>query len=140
MEVPITLPLDHDGFLRRECPRAESAEAPTSYFCPLCGEPAGTESWYTQEQLDYIRGVSIAAATRSMNQELGQAFRSLKNNKSLTVRQTGEFNVPDEPMPLTDADDMTTITSPCHPYEPVKVPETQASPFHCLVCGAPYAV
>jgi hypothetical protein len=52
MDIPITLPLDSDGFLRRECPKCEREfkwhEGPTEdrpqdwndppvYWCPLCG-------------------------------------------------------------------------------------------------------
>jgi hypothetical protein len=32
------------------------------------------------------------------------------------------------------------VASPCHAYEPVKVPEAATGPLHCLVRGQPFAV
>ena len=41
------------------------------------------------------------------------------------------------PAPLVEPNDMLIIESPCHPWEPVKVPQARAgsSPLFCLVCG-----
>lgn len=47
---------------------------------------------------------------------------------------------PEPPGALVDPDDMEIIASPCHSYEPVKVSESADRPFHCLVCGMPFAV
>jgi hypothetical protein len=35
---------------------------------------------------------------------------------------------------------MMIVISPCHSYEPVKVPEATEGPLHCLICGTPFAV
>jgi hypothetical protein len=154
MEISVTLPLDSDGFLRRECPHcvrqfkwhdgpaneeAEDQPAATTYYCPLCGQPAGPDSWWTQEQLDYAEGVAMPAAIQQLDDELGRAFKGM-NSKHFKIKKTGHLDAPDEPMPLTEPDDMSIVTSPCHGYEPVKVPETESSPFYCLVCGAAFAV
>ena len=74
----MSLPLDEDGFLRRECPNCERqfkwwytppSEATTeqtaleqveAYFCPYCYEPASPNAWWTKEQLEY--GQRMAAA------------------------------------------------------------------------------
>lgn len=153
MDIPISLPLDHDGFLRRECPHclqefkwhhgpaneeAELAENPETYHCPLCGEPAGSDSWWTQNQIEHIQQASLPAALQTIEDELGGLFRGV-SNKHFSVKQTKSFSAPEAPMPLVEKDDMTIITSPCHAYEPVKVPETATSPFHCLVCGSRFA-
>ena len=57
MDFQVSLPLDSDGFLRRECPHcvqefkwhhgpaneeAEAADEPAAYTCPLCGQGGGT--------------------------------------------------------------------------------------------------
>lgn len=65
IRVPVSLPLDSDGFLRRECPTCEEefnptceeefkwfshaegdhdAEQASQYFCPICGAAAGLDS------------------------------------------------------------------------------------------------
>ena len=148
------MPLDSDGFLRRECPHclkqfkwhhgpanaeAESYPDPPAYSCPLCGRPAGPDSWWTQQQLDYAQGVATPAALRHVQDELDRAF-SGHNNKHVRFKTSRTASLPDEPMPLTEPDDMVIIASPCHPYEPVKVPEEGAGPFHCLICGERFAL
>ena len=61
-EIPMSLPLDKDSFLRRECPNCErqfkwwptppeeeiseeTQEAPEAYFCPYCHEPTSPDAW-----------------------------------------------------------------------------------------------
>lgn len=154
MEFSIEIPIDNDGFIRRECPNcmqqfkwhhgpanaeAEQAPPPTAYFCPLCGQPAGLDSWWTQEQLDFAEGVVMPAAMREINAELGRALRG-SSNKFLSFKQAGHLDGPNGPMPLTEPDDMSIVASPCHAYEPVKVPDGRPSPFYCLVCGSAFAV
>ena len=154
MDITVSLPLDHDGFLPRECPHCvqqfkwhngpanEEAErhsdGPT-YYCPFCGQPAGPDSWFTREQAEYLEGVAAPALTRLVDEELSRAFKGL-GSKNIKIKKTGHLDLPDEPMPMVEADDMTIIVSPCHPYEPVKVPETATGPYHCLVCGQAFAV
>lgn len=41
--------------------------------------------------------------------------------------------------PLHEPDDMVIVEPPCHPEEPVKVPDDAQAPFHCLDCGTPFA-
>ncbi len=154
MEIDVSLPLDNDGFLRRQCPHcnsefkwhhgpaneeAESAPIPTSYYCPLCGQPAEPDRWFTHVQVDYIEGVSAPAVTRELDDLLGDAFKGL-NSKHVKWKRTGHLDAPDEPAPLVEPDDMVIVVAPCHSYEPVKVPEDAPGPFHCMVCGEPFAV
>jgi len=154
MDIPITLPLDSDGFLRRECPHctaqfkwhsgpaseeAEQHPDPPAYYCPLCGQPAGPDSWWTQEQISYAEGAAAPAITQYADELLKDAFKGL-NNKYVRIEQTGHLDVPDAPMPLTEPDDMSIIMSPCHSYEPVKVPDNHTGPLHCLICGTAFAV
>ena len=61
--LEMSMPLDSDGFLRRECPTCErefkwfhtpaeeGSAAPVidgGYFCPYCGVQAETNTWLTQ--------------------------------------------------------------------------------------------
>ncbi|MFH9134481.1 hypothetical protein [Streptomyces sp. NPDC017524] len=149
----MSLPLDHDGFVRRECPHCisqfkwhhgpanEEAEqqSPTAYYCPLCGQPAGLDSWWTQEQIDYTRGVIAPGVARLVEDELKNVFKSTRS-KYVRVSLKGGVESPKVPSPLTEPDDMVIVTSPCHSYEPVKVPEDSSGPYHCLVCGQAFAV
>ncbi len=154
MDISVSLPLDSDGFLRRGCPHcnrefkwhhgpaneeAEHAAPPTSYFCPLCGLPAATDHWNTEAQVQHIEGVAMPSLLRHSEELMRDAFKGL-SSKNLRVTTSGHVDTPDEPAPLAEPDDMTIVAAPCHSYEPVKVPEEAAGPFHCLLCGQAFAV
>ncbi len=150
MEIPVEFPLDSDGFLRRECPtcgrefkwhygptdaRPADAADPPRFTCPLCGELANHDAWFTQAQITYQQELVGFHAMDMINDELSRAFRGSKN---LTYTP-GKSNAP-APTPLTEPDDMLIVESPCHPWEPVKVPSERADsgPLYCLVCGDTY--
>jgi hypothetical protein len=139
------LPLDSDGYLRRQCESCGREFKwhygttdltppdwidPDQYFCPLCGQPG--DQWATEAQVQYGFDVSMPAAMDDIFADLGKA---LGPNFKMT-RGSGE------PVPafLHEPDDMDAIASPCHPWEPVKVPEDSSAPYHCLVCGTAFVV
>lgn len=148
--IPVSIPLDTDGFLRRECPTCVSqfkwfsqneddvqAEPVDQYFCPLCGVPADTGNWWTPDQLEHVRAVAAPEVVRLLKNGVGDAFRDIAG---MTVEQT-RGSGPDVPSPdsLFETDDMVIVESHCHPNEPVKVPEDRTGRVHCLVCGSTYS-
>lgn len=152
--IPVELPLDADGFIRRECPHceqqfkwhsgpanaeAEEQPAPETYYCPLCGQPAGLDSWWTKEQLEYVEEAAAPSVLEAMEAEVDKMFKGL-NGPNITVRRTGRSESPEPPMPLLEPNDMVIVASPCHAWEPIKAPEARVAPLHCLVCGAAFAV
>ncbi|CAH0300403.1 hypothetical protein [Rhodococcoides fascians] len=137
MNVPI--PTDDDGYLRRECPACEEQfkwhhgpieggpadlPSPNEYYCPLCGVPAATDQWWTKEQIEYAQGRAMPAVLEQLSNEMGLEIK-------------GASEVPTE---MTEPNDMIIVQSPCHAYEPVKVPNDYPQPLYCLVCGNAYAV
>ena len=150
----MSLPLDKDGFVRRECPNCErqfkwwptppsedaseeAQQASEGYFCPYCHEPADPGTWWTKEQLKYAQEVAAAEV-------LGPQLRRFKSNIEGTGRRSRgmKFNVSlpqfSRPEPLTEPDDMIRVDVPCHPEEPLKVGEEWDSEVACLVCGIRY--
>lgn len=149
IRVPVSLPLDDDGFLRRECPTCElefkwfshsegdpNAEVVEQYFCPLCGEPAGTDQWWTPAQLDYAHGVAGPAIDLMVQDSVRDAFRGAKG-MTFNVNRSFSFDIA-TPDALSEPNDMVIVEPPCHPNEPLKVPEANASQVHCLVCGTTF--
>lgn len=154
MNISVSIQLDNDGFLRRECPschqqfkwhngpaneEAESQPAAETYFCPFCGVAAATDEWTTAEQQEYIREMAIPAAVQALDDELGAMFKGM-SSRNFKIKKTGHLDVPDEPNLVTEPDDMMIVASPCHGWEPVKVPEGTAAPVYCLVCGGAFAL
>ena len=154
--IPMSLPLDKDGFLRRECPHCERQfkwwptspseeafeevhEVPEAYFCPYCHEPADPNSWWTKEQLE--RAQQLAAA-----EALGPELRQFKSSMEGGNRRSGmmrfDVSLPSlsRPEPLTEPDDMARVDVPCHPEEPIKVDEEWDKEVTCLICGIHYPI
>jgi hypothetical protein len=144
----ISVPLDSDGFLRRECPACEQqfkwrasgpddeVEHVDQYFCPLCGRPAGPDAWWTHEQLENAKAAIVPEALQAVQDALGQAF---KGNRSVSFKPATDLGAAPVPKPLHEPDDMVIVEPPCHVSEPVKVPDDAPSPYYCLVCGSPFA-
>lgn len=139
--------------MRRECPNclkqfkwhdgpanedAEHQPSASAYYYPFCGQPAGLDRWWTTEQVEYTRGMAAPAAMQVVDDELSKAFRGL-NSKYVKVTKKGSFDKPAEPDPMVEPDDMIILASPCHAWEPIKVPDETQAPVHCLVCGQAFA-
>lgn len=155
--IPLRLPLDADGFLRRECPacfrefkwrptppRAEgdlaaeavlNAEANAEYFCPYCGHRAAAAAWWTRGQLRVIettaRDYAVSTAIASLQESVGD----VKGASGGLLRVRLESSSGSRSRRLTEPNDMRRVDFTCHPGEPVKVLESWADAAHCLVCG-----
>jgi len=150
IRVPMTLPLDSDGFLRRECPSCEqqfkwfnhedgdaNAEVVNQYFCPLCGVASGVDSWWTPEQIDYMEGIGGPVIEQFLQDSIDDMFEGVKG---LTFKSDQSFTLDSEtPHALVESDDMTIVEPPCHPNEPFKVGETVASAY-CIICGEAFGI
>lgn len=150
IRIPVSLPLDSDGFVRRECPTCEcefkwfshdegntAAEPVSQYFCPLCGEPAAVDEWWTPAQVEYGYASGGPEIDRAVQESVADMFKGLKG---FEFKPNSSFSLDiATPEPLIEPDDMVTVEPPCHPNEPVKVPEEATQRVHCLVCGAPFA-
>ena len=149
--IQVSVPLDSDGFLRRECPHcgqqfkwhngpanaeAESQHRPVAYSCPLCGQPAADDSWNTPEQVELFKRAAMPVALEAAQDELESMFRGMKG----FTYQRGRDEVVEPAEPLVEPDDMTIVTSPCHDFEPVKVPDNRTGTLYCLICGSAFAM
>lgn len=149
--VSIQLPLDEDGFLRRECPSCEQefkwhhgptggepddATRPAVYYCPLCGRPSGIDNWWTQEQLEYVQGVALGHVVNELRDELRRMERRSKG----LLKFMSSSDEPEHPDALHEGDDMVIVASPCHDWEPAKVPAQWSAPLHCMICGTGYSL
>jgi hypothetical protein len=149
-QFTMSVPIDDDGFLRRECPtcdrefkwlHSDDAEAdgePTSpggYFCPYCGLQAPPTHWWTKEQLQHA---SAVVTEELIQPELKDLKGSLEAASSGLISLTADISIPDPPASvLTEPNDMVRVDFECHPSEPLKVAETWREPVYCLICGMP---
>jgi hypothetical protein len=100
--------------------RHEEAEAEPSaavYYCPLCGEPAPSDSdaWLTEEQLAYAMGVAAPAWMREIQRELKDVFGS--SRRSGIRFGANDADIPEVPAPL--AEPRATCRSSRRPATPM---------------------
>lgn len=137
MEISLKLPVDSDGYLRRQCPRCErefkwkhgpddgsdtSTPPRTEVFCPYCGQMSSTDQCWTNAQVEAMQGAGGSEMLRELE------------NAGFRV----SMNPP--PPPLVELNDMEAVAPPCHPEEPIKIEEHWSEPIHCLVCGSAFVV
>lgn len=149
----VSIPLDSQGFLRRECPQCErhfkwhhgpvepvpeDAPDPVEYFCPYCGESAPPDQWWTRDQVEFIQTTALRETLPEVEAELRRSLEPLGRTGILRAEVRSDAVNP--PPPLFESDDMQGVASPCHSYEPIKILEDWSAPIHCLVCGKPFIV
>ena len=83
---------------------------------------------------DRVRpGHDYARSHASIAGRAGQVFKS---NKSIRFEASNDLGEMPVPYALHETDDMVIVEPPCHPAQPVKVPDDAVGPYHCLVCGS----
>lgn len=146
MEMTITLPLDSDGFLRRECPACEQQfkwlpsdeeahPAPDRYFCPYCRRPAALDAWWTPDQLAYASDLAASEFVGPALEEMADEFNRAMPQRGL-VQLSMEASSPGCPTPISEPDDMVRVEFECHSTEPLKIDVDLTREPGCLVCGS----
>ena len=74
MNISVAIPLDADGFLRRQCTTCELEfkwfhgrtdttpqdwQDPDTYFCPYCGTESAQDTWFTDCASDVRTTVAV---------------------------------------------------------------------------------
>jgi hypothetical protein len=153
-ETSMSVPLDSDGFLRRECPTCErefkwfaSPEGADGganrdatpmpeggYYCPYCAVQAPGDAWFTKQQLEVANAIVMQEFVEPELKKLDAAARRASGG---FVEIKVERDELEEPQELTETDDMRRVDFGCHPDEPVKVLDEWTGPVRCLICGQP---
>jgi hypothetical protein len=145
----MTVPLDSDGFLRRECPTCErefkwlaavdeedASDVPDGgYFCPYCAIQAPSDAWFTKAQLELAESFVAKEVVGPMLDDLSRDMKRIGRQSGGILDVSVSRDEPEEVDPLVEEDDMRRVDFSCHPAEPVKVLDDWASAVHCLLCG-----
>lgn len=149
-EIVVSIPVDDDGFIRRECPHClqefkwqrtfhEAEDNLSSLHCPYCGQEIERHGTWTQTQVEYMQGVAYQQVLRPMLDDFKRDVETSNrpgNLISVSVTRT-DPSMPEQP---AEPNDMTRMDIPCHPDAPIKVLEGWELPIHCLVCGQVYSL
>ena len=150
VEFAVSIPLDEDGFLRRECPFCErefkwlsvgeeDSSPPEGFCCPYCGERAQDDQWFTRGQLRVIEASVEENIVAPQLRELRDSLSGLADSSGglLQFEVDAERQESSRPRRLTEPNDMVRVDFDCHPDEPIKIVEDWHGAVHCLICGQP---
>ncbi|MEJ7784463.1 MAG: hypothetical protein WKF96_06640 [Solirubrobacteraceae bacterium] len=139
MSVSVEIPLDGNGFLRRECPTCErefkrlvgedelgADEIPDDgYYCPYCAVKAPDDQWHTLAQVEAMTAVAAEKIfdpmLSKMANEIGGRFEKGRRDPA--------------PDLIEAVDDMRRVDFACHPAEAVKVAAGWDRRVSCPICG-----
>jgi|GEM_PF-372060 len=150
ISISLQMPLDEDGFLRRECPhcgrqfkqwqgkRDETQGSLEAHFCPYCNASAGADTWFTAQQREYIQQQAMAEVVGPHLYRLQEQLEQANQSGLLRIEMNAPLLV--EPEPLVEFNDMVQLVFPCHVEEPIKVDEQWDQDVACLMCGTRYPV
>src|SRR5438067_112951 len=135
-QLPISIPIDNDGYLDRRCP-SEACQADfkvlmedwkakvsdDQVFCPICREEAKATEWNTPEQQEYIRQVGINYMQGLIGQALSQDASDFNRRQ-----RPGFINISMSYKPGTP----TLVV-------PISAAEELRQKFTCEQCGCRYS-
>jgi len=131
-----------DSFMleKKETNLTESESSETEFVCPYCGQRAPSDSWWTQEQLAYVRVVAKNIMAKIVNEKLirplKRAFRR-SSSDMVSIQFEGKEIEQQEPWISPELDDMEIFDLPCCERK-IKVEENWQGKVYCFFCGFPY--
>jgi hypothetical protein len=144
--IEISLPLDNDGCLSRECPYCkmrfkihkddmDGEKLPAEIFCPYCGQSDSKDEFWTSEQIKYFHDIAVFKVVAPQLDEFKNSIRSLNTISSafgLKVNVDGEEI--SMPMAPEEIEDMTLRKRICCDIA-IKIDNTWTKEFYCPICG-----
>jgi hypothetical protein len=148
-KTEVSLPLDEEGYLDRECPNKEcqfqfkihvedwrNIVRDEEVFCPMCRHVAPAKSWFTTEQVEKIDSTAHAvfgsAINRAMRADADAWNRRQPSNSLIKITMSAKSSAPPIVLPISAADPMrqkaTCAQCQCR-YSYI------GSAFFCPTCG-----
>jgi len=121
----MSVPLDSDGFLRRECQPARefkwlqsqdasgTPEPVGGYFCPYCAVQGPSDSWHTKAQIELAQNILMREFVDPEFESLGRDLR--RSSQGSFIKFDVNYEPTQEMDPLVEPDDMRRVDFPCHP-------------------------
>jgi hypothetical protein len=139
--VPLSFPLDAEGFLSQECPTCERrfkvkfSQEPDGKFlshCPYCGHE-GQKCWWTSEQVTYIQSQTKASVINPLLRDFQRDLQGLNNQGAGITVRSQPIRDPQVVPPAETNEAMRLHTFACCD-EQIKIVNWEG-PVHCIICG-----
>ena len=80
-QISIPIEADEDGYVGRECPAADcvgyfkitfgtGVKGPAPCYCPYCGHKGESNTFFTQEQIEYAKSIMLRRVTDALHKDL----------------------------------------------------------------------
>jgi uncharacterized Zn-finger protein len=140
----VMIPVDDDGYLRRECPYCirefkitkndfDGLDVEKEYSCPYCGQTADPRKWWTQDQKALFMKVVSNVATDILNETFVKHLRSLNNPSAGITVNAKDLDRGNEII-NPEINDMKIIGIPCC-QKSVKILGSWTGSVYCYYCG-----
>ena len=159
INLNVSFPVDNEGFLRRECPYCkrhfkiivESGDEDISVdeasgediqseendeselYCPYCGQSADQSSFWTEDQVRYVKEVASQKVVKPMLENLAGDMERI-SKKSDFLKFKVERTKAKRPVIAPEADDMINVKPDCCSEE-MKIEEDWSEDVYCVGCG-----
>ena len=147
-EIEVEIASDDDGHIDRECPSLECQFAfkvheddwrdivrDEEVFCPFCGHSANSDKWWTQDQVEHIKELTLAR----ISSHIGQAMKrdadrwNRKQPRNSFITMTMKVDNRPHHVPLPSAAEPMQIKIAC-PECKCRYAVVGAA-FFCPACG-----
>lgn len=144
MDLEISIPLDKDGFIEMECDFCKNRfmlhesvfqdEAYLHFFCPICGLPSRTNTFYCEEVLEAAKRMVMNYAYDEIKRQLGHIIKDINKSGFLKMNMTIPQKEPLKEL-YTPAMEYRLTRHKCCGVD-VKVSELDAEiGQYCPICG-----
>lgn len=126
--------------LETEMDTSEEDDADSEFTCPYCGQQASKDSWWTQEQLAYVRVIAENIMARIINEQLIKPMKKMSSRHRsglVSLQFKGKEMEQKEPWISPEENDMEVFDLPCC-HRKIKVEENWDSTVYCFFCGFPH--
>jgi len=144
--IEVSLPLDDDGYISRECPYCkmrfkvhkddfDGEKFPEEIYCPYCGQSASKDEFWTSEQIKYFQDMVMCKVVAPELDEFDNNLKGLNISSGLLDlkvsidREETTMPVAPEEMGRMNLHEQTCCKTV------IKVETTLDKGFYCLICG-----
>lgn len=121
VQIDMSITLDNDGLLRKECPVCEQQFKvfvednididEGYYYCPVCGIPSSPNSFFTKEQIAHATDLAYSHMVEQINKSLGGLSRKMRGSKS--VKFTFKPLKKNDPRTIVESSDFDEVVLDC---------------------------
>ncbi|MEA2066829.1 MAG: hypothetical protein U9O65_07060 [Thermotogota bacterium] len=118
----------------------ESERSKIEFICPYCGQPASSNSCWTEEQLAYVGIVAKNIMAKIVNENLIRPLKETSQRHSsgmVSIRFEGKEMEQHEPWVSPEVNDMEIFDLPCCQRK-IKIEENWQDTVYCFFCGFSY--